>query len=176
MDEDFIPLGRVYAAMEQHIMEAIPGLQYVGTMPSGIEVVPPPAIVLELTAFEGAEDDPGTGQTAVEARFEARVLVPGEENNCLHIAAFVAAQLAVLLRMQSWGLQCGLAEFIRAERDWSRPELDSFAVWVVEWSQLLYLGKEEWPWPREPGPLVVAFDPDTGLGNEHHYVAPEDLV
>lgn len=79
MDEDFIPLGQVYAAMEQHIREAIPGLQYVGTMPSGIEVVPPPAVVLELAGFESAEEDPGTGQTAVDARFEARVLVPGRK-------------------------------------------------------------------------------------------------
>lgn len=176
MDEDSIPLAGVYAAIERHISEAIPGLAYVGTMPEGLEVVPPPAVVLELAGFEAAENDPGTGETAVDARFEARVIVPVDEANCLHVAAFVAAQLAVLLRMQSWGLPCDLAEFIRAERDWSRPELDSFAVWVVEWSQVLYLGKEEWPWPREPGPLVVAFDPDTGPGNEHHYVAPEALV
>lgn len=175
MDDDPIPLGRVYAAIEEHIRQAIPGLQYVGTMPSGIEVVPPPAVVLELAGFESAEDDPGTGQTAVDARFEARVLVPEEEDNCLHIAAFVAAQLAVLLRMQSWGLAIGFAQFVRAERDWSRPELDSYAVWVVEWTQVIYLGEEEWPWHREPGPLVVAFDPDSGPGNEHLYQSPEAL-
>ncbi len=176
MVDDPIPLAQVYAAMEEHIRQAIPGLQYVGTMPSGIEVVPPPAVVLELAGFENADKDPGTGEVAVEARFEARVLVPGEEDNCLHVAAFVAAQLTVLLRMQSWGLAVEFAEFVRAERDWSRPELDSFAVWVVEWTQVIYLGEEEWPWPREPGPLVFAFDPDTGPGNEHHYVAPEALV
>ncbi|WP_410952482.1 hypothetical protein [Pseudomonas sp. S1(2024)] len=175
MDDDPIPLGRVYAAIEEHIRQAIPGLQYVGTMPIGIEVVPPPAVVLELAGFESAEEDPGTGQTAVDARFEARVLVPGEEDNCLHIAAFVAAQLAVLLRMQSWGLAIGFAQFVRAERDWSRPELDSYAVWVVEWTQVIYLGEEEWPWPRQPGPLVVAFDPDSGPGNEHRYQSPEAL-
>lgn len=176
MVDDPIPLAQVYAAMEEHIRQAIPGLQYVGTMPSGIEVVPPPAVVLELAGFENADKDPGTGEVAVEARFEARVIVPGEEDNCLHLAAFVAAQLAVLLRMQSWGLAVEFAEFVRAERDWSRPELDSFAVWVVEWTQVIYLGEEEWPWPREPGPLVVAFDPNTGPGNEHQYVAPEDLA
>lgn len=176
MDDDPIPLGQVYAAMEEHIRQAIPGLQYVGTMPSGIEVVPPPAVVLELAGFDSTEDDPGTGQTAVDARFEARVLVPGEEENCLHIAAFVAAQLAVLLRMQCWGLAIGFAQFVRAERDWSRPELDSYAVWVVEWTQVIYLGEEEWPWSREPGPLAVAFDPDSGPGNEHLYQSPEDLA
>ncbi|MFK9080189.1 hypothetical protein [Pseudomonas neuropathica] len=176
MVDDPIPLGQVYAAIEQHIRDAIPGLLYVGTMPDGIEVVPPPAVVLELVGFENADKDPGTGETAVEARFEARVIVAAEEENCLHVAAFVAAQLAVLLRMQSWGLAVEFAEFVRAERDWSRPELDSYAVWVVEWTQVIYLGAEEWPWPDATGELVVAFDPDTGPGNEHHYQSPEAMA
>ena len=162
MDEDSIPLEQLYAAIEQHIKDAIPGLAYVGTMPDGIEVVPPPAVVLELAGFDRVDMDPGTGEAAVEARFEARAIVPVEEKNCLHVAAFVAAQLAVLLRGQSWGLPIGFAEFVRAERDWSRPELDVFAVWVVEWTQLIYLGEEEWPWPTELGPAAAGTTADVG--------------
>jgi hypothetical protein len=161
MDDDPIPLEQLYAAIEQHIKDAIPGLAYVGTMPDGIEIVPPPAVVLELAGFDRADMDPGTGETAVEARFEARAIVPVEEKNCLRVAAFVAAQLAVLLRGQSWGLPIGFAEFVRAERDWSRPELDIFAVWVVEWTQVIYLGEEEWPWPTELGPAATG---TTGSG------------
>ena len=177
MDDGPIPLGAVYTAIEEHIKDAIPGLAYVGTMPEGIEVVTPPAVVLELVGFGDADKDPGTGEVAVEARFEARVIVGQEEPNCLHVAAFVAAQLAVLLRMQSWRLPVEFAEFVRAERDWSRPELDSFAVWVVEWTQIIYLGVEVWPWDNQaPGSLVFAFDPDSGPGSEHHYQAPEDMA
>lgn len=176
MLDDPIPLAKIYSAIEQHISDAIPGLAYVGTMPDGIEVVPVPAVVLELAGLESADRDPGTGETAVDARFEARVIVGVDEPNCLHVAAFVAAQLAVLLRMQSWGLAVEFAQFVRAERDWSRPELDSFAVWVVEWTQVIYLGEEEWPWPREPGPLKFAFDPDSGPGNEGLYQSPEALA
>lgn len=176
MDDGPIPLGTVYAAIEEHIKDAIPGLAYVGTMPEGIEVVAPPAVVLELVGFGDADKDPGTGEVAVEARFEARVIVGQEEPNCLHIAAFVAAQLAVLLRMQSWGLPVELAEFVRAERDWSRPELDSYAVWVVEWNQVIFLGTEEWPWPiQPPGSLVFGFSPDTGPGSEGQYQPPEAM-
>lgn len=176
MVDDPIPLAQIYSAIEQYISDAIPGLAYVGTMPDGIEVVPVPAVVLELAGLESADRDPGTGETAVDARFEARVIVGVDEPHCLHVAAFVAAQLAVLLRMQSWGLAVEFAQFVRAERDWSRPELDSFAVWVVEWTQVIYLGEEEWPWPREPGPLKFAFDPDSGLGNEGLYQSPEALA
>ncbi|MFR0674637.1 hypothetical protein ACLUUI_14440 [Enterobacterales bacterium AW_CKDN230030176-1A_HGKHYDSX7] len=176
MVDDPIPLAGIYAAIEQHISEAIPGLAYVGTMPTGIDIVPMPAVVLELTGLESADKDPGTGEVAVDARFEARVIVGAEVPNCLHVVAFAAAQLVVLLRMQSWGLAVEFAEFVRAERDWSRPELDSYAVWVVEWTQVIYLGEEEWPWPREPGLLMFAFDPDSGPGNEDQYRVPEDLA
>ena len=48
MVDDPIPLAGIYAAIEQHISEAIPGLAYVGTMPDGIDIVPMPAVVLEL--------------------------------------------------------------------------------------------------------------------------------
>lgn len=146
MDDEPIPLGQVYTAIEEHIKAAIPGLVYVGTMPEGRACIDPPAVVLELVGFEDADKDPGTGEVAVDTRFEARVIVGQEEDNCLHIAAFVAAQLTVLLRMQSWGLAVEFAQFVRAERDWSRPDLDSFVIWVVEWTQIIYLGKEEWPW------------------------------
>lgn len=175
MDDDPITLGQVFAAIEEHIRDAIPGLAYVGTMPEGIQAIPPPAVVIELAGIEAADKDPGTGEVAVEGRFEARVIVGQEEANCLQVAAFVAAQLAVLLRMQSWGLAVELAEFVRAERDWTRPELDGYAVWVVEWVQIIYLGPEEWPWPTQPGPIVFGIDPDTGSGNEDAYVSPESL-
>ncbi len=177
MDDDPIPLGQVYVAIEERIKQAIPGLGYVGTMPEGVKRVDPPAVVLELVGFEDADKDPGTGEVAVDARFEARVIIGQEEPNCLHIAAFVAAQLTVLLRMQSWGLPVEFAQFVRAERDWSRPELDSCAVWVVEWTQIIYLGVEEWPWPNQPpGSLLFGFSPSTGPGSEHTYQAPEDMA
>ncbi|WP_409261156.1 hypothetical protein [Pseudomonas putida] len=175
MTDDPIPLAQVYTAIEQGIHQAIPALAYVGTMPGRLEMVTPPAVVLELSGFEAAENDPGTGETAVDARFEARVIVGSELDDCLHIAAFVAAQLAALLRIQTWGIVAEPAQFIRAERDWSRPELDSFVVWVVEWSQGLYLGEEEWPWPVEPGPILFGFDPETGSQHEGDYRAPEDM-
>ncbi|MNR55494.1 hypothetical protein D3C85_1758770 [compost metagenome] len=46
-------------------------------------------------------------------------------------------------------------------QDWTRPELDGYVVWLVEWTHQLYLGVEEWPWEDEaPGSLVF------GLGGD----------
>lgn len=175
MTDDPIPLAQVYTAIEHGIHQTIPALAYVGTMPGRLVTVSPPAVVLELAGFDAADRDPGTGETAVDARFEARVIVGAEDDDCLHVAAFVAAQLTALLRLQTWGIAVEPAQFVRAEQDWSRPELDSFVVWVVEWTQIIYLGEEEWPWPREPGPVVFGFDPETGPGNEGFYFSPGDL-
>lgn len=176
MDEESIPLAGIYAAIEEGILQALPDLAYVGTMPGQLEAVALPGVVIELAGFEPGEHDPGTGETAVEARFEARVIVGTEREDCLRVATFIAAQLAVLLRIQTWGLPVEPSELVRAEPDYSRPELDGLAVWVVEWKQVIYLGKEEWPWPNQPpGSIVWGFAPETGLANAGSYSPPEAM-
>ena len=153
MSDEPFSLDQLYAAIEQHVIDAIPGLRFVSTMPDMLERVALPAVVIELTELEPGGDQL-TGETALEARFEARVIVGSEQEQCQQQAAFVASQIAVLLRMQTWGLVVNQAEFVRAAQDWTRPELDGYAVWVVEWTQGIYLGQEEWPWPNQaPGEL-----------------------
>lgn len=169
MSDEPFSLGQLYGAIEQHIRDAIPDLQYVGTMPHMLQTVALPAVVIELVEFEPALDQL-TGQTAVQARFEARVIVAAEQEDCEQQAAFGAAQLAVLLRLQTWGVEVEPAEFVRAGRDWTRPELDTLAVWAVEWTHVLYLGYEEWPWPNQP-PGTLVFNLGEGVGN----VRPEEL-
>ncbi|AZE46995.1 hypothetical protein C4K04_1303 [Pseudomonas chlororaphis] len=175
MADDPIPLDRLYAAIEEHITRTLPALAFVGTMPDRLDHIAIPAVVIELVEWEPGPD-PGTGEVGVEARFEARVIVAGEEEHSLRIAAFSAAQLTVLLRMQTWGVEVEPAKFVRAAQDWTRPELDGYAVWVVEWTQVIYLGEEEWPWPNQPpGSLVWGFVPDTGPGSEGNYLPPEAM-
>ena len=159
-DESPVPLDGMYAAIERHIAETIPALRYVGIMPDRLDRIATPAVVIELAEWE-AGPDPGTGEVGVEVRFEARVIVAGEEEHSLRMSAFAAAQITVLLRMQTWGVVAEPAKFVRAAQDWTRPELDGYAVWVVEWTQVIYLGAEEWPWPIEPcgEPVVVGEDP-----------------
>ncbi|MFJ3448053.1 hypothetical protein ACIPM0_07455 [Pseudomonas sichuanensis] len=162
MDEehDPLPLDALYAAIERRISETIPALQYVGTMPDRLERLSTPAVVIELAEWEPGPD-PGTGEVGVDMRFEARAIVAGEEEHSLRMAAFAAAQLTVLLRMQTWDVIAEPAKFVRAAQDWTRPELEGYAVWVVEWTQVIYLGQEEWPWPIQPPgePIVVGEDP-----------------
>ncbi|MNN57294.1 hypothetical protein D3C81_1722760 [compost metagenome] len=144
-------------------------------MPDMLERVALPAVVLELVELEPGRD-PGTGEVGVDARIEARIIVGSEQEQCQQQAAFAAAQMTVLLRMQTWGLEVEQAEFVRAAQDWTRPELDGYAVWVVEWTQGIYLGEEEWPWPNQPpGSLLWGFGSNTGPGNEGNYLPPEAM-
>lgn len=175
MSEPPFSLDLLYGVIEARIRDAIPGLAFVGTMPDMLAHVDLPAVVLELAELEPGRD-PGTGEVGVEARFEARIIVGAEQEQCQQQAAFAAAQLVVLLRMQTWGLEVEQAEFIRAAQDWTRPELESYAVWVVEWTQGIYLGEEEWPWPNQPpGSLMWGFSPNTGPGSEGSYQPPEAM-
>ncbi|WP_353286580.1 hypothetical protein [Wolbachia endosymbiont (group A) of Crataerina pallida] len=40
--------------------------------------------------------------------------------------------------------QTSPGEFISAEIDGFRPELDAYLVWMVDWSHQLHLGKSVW--------------------------------
>lgn len=169
MCDEPLTLEQLYAAVEAHIREAVPGLAYIATMPDPIRHLPLPAVMIDVAEFEPGADR-GTGEVSVVARFEARVIVGPEQLQCQHQAAFAAAQLTSLLRNQSWGLDVEFAEFVRAAQDWTRPELEGYIVWVVEWTQQIYLGEPEWPWPdQRPGTLVFAVGPD---GEQ---IPPEEL-
>ncbi|KJK06536.1 hypothetical protein [Pseudomonas tussilaginis] len=175
MSESEFSLELLYEAIEQHIDQAIAGLACICTMPHMAKHVDLPAAVIELVEFEPGLDQ-GTGEMPLIARFEVRFIVGSEDKECHQKAAFAASQMAVLLRIQSWGLPVEPAEFIRSAQDWTRPELDGCAVWVVEWTQGIYLGEEEWPWPNQPpGSLLWGFGSNTGPGNEGNYLPPEAM-
>ncbi|MFV2946427.1 hypothetical protein [Pseudomonas japonica] len=176
MSDQTLSLDALYQAIEDRVMEAIPGLEAVCFMPAHMTSLPVPMVLLELVELEPGQDQ-GTGETAIVARFEARAIVGAEQEDCYRQAAFIASRLAVLLRIQDWGQEVGHAEFLQASQDFTRPELDGYAVWVVEWTQALYLGDEEWPWPNQPpGTLRIGFSPNTGPGQEGEYIEPGGLA
>ncbi|MFJ3259847.1 hypothetical protein ACIPK7_06295 [Pseudomonas sp. NPDC086581] len=176
MPEDApLTLDAFYGAVEQHIARHLPGIQQVRFWPQVGDALALPAILLEIAEFEPGTDL-GTGQTTLECRCEARIVVAPEQPDATRQAAQLSTQLAVLLRTQTWNLEeVEPAQFQSAEQDYSRPELDNYLTWRVEWSQVLHLGAEEWPWTDEAPDgtrriLLIGLDPDTGPGNEGKYV------
>lgn len=178
MSDPSLTLERLYAAIEEHIRQALPQLSFVATCPDidGRVGVPLPAVFLEPVEFEPGPDI-GTGETVLVLRFEARAIVGPELARHQQLGAQLATQIAILLRAQTWGLDnVEPAQFVQAQQDWTKPELDGYTVWTVEWTQQIYLGEVEWLWPDEPpGSLYLNVDGNTGAGNEGNYFQPEDL-
>ena len=168
MPEQPFSLDQLYQAIEQHLQQHLPGVQLVSFWPDIQQHIPLPAVFLDIAEIEPGTDI-GTGETTLTITFEARVIVDVIRADRYPQAVHLATQLAVLLRAQSWGLPVEPAEFQRSSQDWTRPELDGYTVWLVEWTQTVYLGEEEWPWPDEPpGTLLISV-------NDEDHVAPEDL-
>ena len=175
MVEPEFGLDQLYQAIESALRSQLAGVVTVSVFPDIRDRIALPAVFLEVAEFEPGPD-PGTGETCLQLRMEARIILPPERSDCYVQGMQLATQLAVLLRGQSWGLPVEPAEFTQCVRDWTKPELDGYVVWLVEWTQQVYLGAEEWPWPDEPpGTLQIGIDPDTGEGNEGQYLAPEEL-
>jgi hypothetical protein len=169
MSDEPFSLDQLYQAIEQHLVSNLSGIKAVSAWPNIKDRIALPVVFLEMAEMEPGVDI-GTGETSLICRFEARIIVdPIRPQHCQQ-AAHLAAQLAVLLRLQTWGLAVEPAEFVQATQDWTKPELDGYVVWLVEWTHQIYLGVEEWPWPDEPpGSLVINVEPGDGP------VHPEDL-
>lgn len=163
-DESEIPfsLEQLYQAIQQHIEAHLPGVQTVAVWPNIEDRVALPAVLVELAEMEPGVD-PATGETGLACKFEARVITDPIQPDHHQQAVFLAGQLAVLLRLQTWGVAVEPAEFVQAMQDWTNPVLDGYTVWVVEWTQQIYLGQTQWPWPDQPpGTLVLNFEPGDG--------------
>jgi hypothetical protein len=126
-----------------------------------------PAVLLQLSEFESElEDDPGTDQLAVNAKFEAEIIFGFKTKNVhLEVRKFAAA-FAAWLRLRRWtGVVTDAARVIGAWPDEFNPDLDEYVVWRVEWTQVLYLGCNEW---HDTSGLIagnqifVGVDPNTG--------------
>ena len=164
MSEQPFSLDLLYQAIEQHLQQSLIGIQLVSFWPDIEQHIPLPAVFLDIAEIEPGTDI-GTGESTLNVTFEARVIVDVIRDKHYQQAIHLATQLAVLLRAQTWGLAVEPAEFKRSTQDWTRPELDGYTVWLVEWTQTIYLGEKEWPWPDEP-PGSLTFKVYAGEGDQ----------
>ena len=164
MSEQRFSLDLLYQAIEQHLQQSLAGIQLVSFWPDIEQHIPLPAVFLDIAEIDPGTDI-GTGESTLNVTFEARVIVDVLRDQHYQQAIHLATQLVVLLRAQTWGLAVEPAEFRRSTLDWTRPELDGYTVWLVEWTQTIYLGEKEWPWPDEP-PGSLTFKVYAGEGDQ----------
>lgn len=163
MADQPLQIQGLFAAMAAQIADEVPQFAYVSMWPDLSHHVDLPALLLDLGGFEPAQD-PGTGEFAIDCQFEAYVVVASELDDHLLQAAVFSTRVATLLRGNNWGMdKVGPARFAQASQDWTRPELDGYTVWKIEWGQELRLGEENWPWPDGPTGQYRPPDPDDQL-------------
>ncbi|GFQ91486.1 spike protein [Trichonephila clavata] len=103
-----------------------------------------PAVFVELASLEPGKD-PGTEELALRARFEARVVVDGTVENSSIVVRSLAAEVARVVSKNTWNMKnIAPGEFLSAEVDDFKPELDAYLVWLVEWTHEVHTGQSMW--------------------------------
>ena len=155
-----VDLGVLHDAIVADIKAKFPQLVTVEFYREDRKELPKPACLLELTELEALPDeDPGTEQLAVMAKFEAELVIGFRTPKAKQSIRLLAAALAAWLRKRRWNnptgetpkLPTGECQVIGAyqddfsvmgqQRDQDLPQLE---VWRVEWQQIVHLGATVW--------------------------------
>ncbi|WP_338481785.1 hypothetical protein [Wolbachia endosymbiont (group A) of Nomada hirtipes] len=122
----------------------IPAIQTCEVYPAIRKGLVAPAVFVELANLEPGKDA-GTEELALKVRFEARIVVDGTVEDSSVVVRTLAAEVARVVNKNTWNVEnVSPGEFISAEIDGFRPELDAYLVWIVDWSHQLHLGKSVW--------------------------------
>lgn len=130
-----------------------------------------PAVFIELASLEPGKD-PGTEELSLRTRFEARVVIDSTIENASIIVRSLASEVARVVNKNIWKMEkISPAEFLSAEPDAFKPELDAYLVWLVEWVHEVHLGDSVWAESSiMPSTIYVGFTSETGVANKHKYV------
>lgn len=167
-----VTLDAVHDAIVERIRSQFPALKTVQAYRLERKTLPTPACLIELMEMETGQDadDPGTEQLAVNARFEARLILGFKTPQAKLEIRKLAAAVAAFARLNRWGCPIGPANVIGAWPDDFDPELDQYECWRVEWVQVIHLGTSIWTDHGLPvGEPVFSWAPKIGVGNEAYY-------
>ncbi|MCL2829419.1 MAG: hypothetical protein FWD77_01625 [Betaproteobacteria bacterium] len=169
-------LGQLHAAIVNGLRQKIPETITVGAYPEIERSLKLPAVLVELSEIDPGED-PGTGETALIAHFQARAIFDPAQKNAELLVRELAAQIAVAITHETWGVPVSVAQMLQIGEDAFKPELDGYLSWMVEWTHQFNIGPQNWPWPDSTGLcILLGIYPETGAGKEDKYWQLGDAV
>jgi len=123
-------------------LSILPGVHFCGMMPKRRDDIRLPAILLTVAELEPGQD-PGTGELALVAHWEARLVVSD------HMAeldgwAMVQTVLYWLFDQRFPEANIGRAQIKQASPDHFSPDYLGHQVWLIEWTQTLRVGEDVW--------------------------------
>ena len=136
-------LHSLYWAIQHHITLAIPQLQSCKIYPNFRKAITAPAFLIEMVQLDPGMN-PGTGELAVQARFEGRIVLDRTDENATLQAQSLACDVAHIVFQNSWGMEVSPAQLLHIGPDHFKPELDAYVVWMVEWVHNFHIGLSVW--------------------------------
>lgn len=171
MDVVSTDLGVLYDAIVGSIALQFPGIRTVRDHVSTRDKITTPAVLVDMVEMEAGDSDPGTEQIALDATFEARIIIGFRTEKAKREIRKLAAALSSHIHMQRWGQPCGAAQVIVAEPDAFDPDLDRYEVYRIEWRQPILIGTNVWINDGQiPTTVLGSFDPDIGADHKDDYV------
>jgi hypothetical protein len=102
-----------------------------------------PAVFLEIASY-GVGDDPATGELALTANVEARVVVDSAIEDAEIVCQLLACEIANIAHLNSFGCNISPAKVTGITRDFFKPEFDMYLCWLVEWQHQTHYGISVW--------------------------------
>ncbi|MFP3612589.1 hypothetical protein SB778_21010 [Paraburkholderia sp. SIMBA_050] len=168
-------LKTLHDAMIAGLRTALPDISPIDAYPRIGRKIPTPSIALELSEMEPGHD-PGTGQTSLIGRFQARAICDPLASNADLAVRQLAARIACAVHAQTWDVPVTPAKLVQIGDDPFRPELDAYLVWLVEWTHEFDFGDVAAPFPSAGSNVLWGVDPDTGTAPGAEYANPaQDL-
>jgi hypothetical protein len=98
---------------------------------------------LEIASY-GAGDDPATGELALIANVEARVVVDSTIEDAETVCQLLACEIATVAHLNSFGCEISPAKVTGISRDFFKSEFDMYLCWLVEWQHEFHAGSSVW--------------------------------
>lgn len=167
-----IDLDEIHDSIVDSLSTQFPDLETVEAYREDRKRLPLPACLVELVDMDPSpDDDPGTEQLAVHAKFEAQIIVGFRVQNAKKAIRKLIGSLAVFIHQNRFGQPIGAAEVLSISPDNFSPELDQYEIWRVEWQHLIHLGETVWTNDGTvPTMILASWSPDIGFGHEDDYV------
>ncbi|KVU78245.1 hypothetical protein WK72_30640 [Burkholderia ubonensis] len=165
-------LKQLHDAIEQGLRIKLPAMKRIEAYPRLGQKIETPLIAIELSEFEPGHDD-GTDDVPLIARMQARIVFDPIDEGAEMAVREVAARVAMAVHMQTWDLPITPGKVVQVAEDPFRPQLDTYCVWLVEWTHEFGLGMALGEIPDGPT-ILWGVDPDVGSGSEGRYWDPAD--
>ncbi|QND83771.1 Uncharacterized protein ChrSV_1544 [Chromobacterium vaccinii] len=137
-------IARLQKTIETRLQEALAPAVEVELYPQLVDGMSLPRVALELDEFAPGAD-PGNNQLALIATMQARVILDPNQEGAEVLIRQLAARVALEIhRAHGFGLEYVAPAKIRrlVPDGFSRPELESYLVWLVEWTHEIDIGDE----------------------------------